>query len=90
VPPEAASVAEYAAPTEPLGREVVVMATAVVPAAMVSDRITVWVCAGDAESVTFRPIEALVAAAVGVPEITPVVADNDSPAGSAPLAADQV
>jgi hypothetical protein len=51
---------------------------------------TVFICAGDSESAAAKLMEVLVAAAVGVPETTPVVADNDSPAGSAPLATDQV
>ena len=76
-------------PTAPAGSDTVVMAKAVVPGVMLSDSTTVWVCAGDAESVTRKLIEVLVAAVVGVPEMAPVVADNDRPAGRAPVATDQ-
>jgi hypothetical protein len=81
---------------------VVVIATAVVvtdemelvevfeTALMESVSATVLVCAGVPESATAKLIEVLVVAAVGVPETTPLVADNDSPAGSVPLATDQV
>lgn len=59
-------------------------------ALMESVSATVLVCAGVAESATAKLMEVLVVAAVGVPETTPVLADKDSPAGSVPLATDQV
>ena len=45
--------------------------------------LAVAVVAGEPESVT-RIVKVKVPGAVGVPEIVPLVADNVSPAGSAP------
>jgi hypothetical protein len=56
----------------------------------VSASATVLVCAGDPEAATAKLTAALLVAVVGVPEMTPVVADKDSPVGSAPPATDQV
>ena len=69
----------------PFGKEVVVINTDEVLLAIVSDRTTDWVCAGVPESVIENPTAALLTAAVGVPEMTPVAAASVRPAGSVPL-----
>ena len=51
---------------------------------MVNGSVAVTVCAGVPESVNWKVREVAVAAAVGVPLITPVVAPNVNPAGSVP------
>ena len=56
-----------------------------VAGAMVSVRVTGLVCTGEPESWTEKVIDEFVTVTVGVPEITPVAAANDSPVGNAPL-----
>jgi len=85
VPPDAPNVAAYVEPTVPFGSELVVIDRGGVLLATVSDRATAWVCAGVPESVTEKLMDELLTAAVGVPEITPVVAASVKPAGKAPL-----
>src|SRR6202453_1953180 len=80
VPPVAASVAEYPAPTVAPGSTDVVTDSG---ASTVIDNGCVAVIAGLLESVTCT-VKADLPAAVGVPEITPVEAFSDSPAGSDP------
>ena len=82
VPPVAASAALYGAVTTPLGRDVVVIFKAAGATVIVS--AAVLVLAGDCESVTAKVIDELDTAAVGVPDITPVEAASDRPAGRAP------
>ena len=67
----------------PLGRDVVL--TVRVGGAIVSVRVTGLVCTGEPESCTEKVIDEFVTVTVGVPEITPVAAANDSPVGNAPL-----
>ena len=88
VPPDAASVAEYATPNCPLGNDVVVIVS--VLAVVVSVRAALALCTGLLESVTLKLSEAPETAAVGVPVMAPVAAFRDSPAGNAPLVSDQV
>ena len=82
VPPVAASVAEYAVPTTPLGSEEVEIVS--VNGAIVSVRFLVAVCAEPLESVTVKVSGVAVAGAVGVPPICPVAPFNVNPAGSVP------
>jgi len=77
VPPEAVTVALYAVPTVPFGREVVVSTSPVGAIVMVT--FPVLVCAGLLESVTVTDA-VNVPAAVGVPVIWPLGL-MDSPAG---------
>jgi hypothetical protein len=90
VPPEAANVAAYVAPTVPFGNEVVLIDTGGMLAAIVSVNTTDWVWAGVPESATEKVIDELLTAAVGVPEMTPVAAAKVRPAGNAPLVIRQV
>ena len=83
VPPDAASDCEYAVPTTPLGSDDVVTASEVGVMVMVSDAVAVC----DALSVA-RTVNVLDPAAVGVPAMVAPV--SVSPAGSVPLARDQV
>jgi hypothetical protein len=79
LPPLATRVAPYAVFTAPLGRDVVVMATA---GAIVNVKFLVAVrCVGLVESVTVTAT-VLVPAAVGVPLIAPVDAFSVRPAGN--------
>ncbi len=87
VPPDAVSVAEYAAPTNPFGSDVVVMVS--VLEAMVSVIDAAALCAGLLESVTVKVSGALDTTAVGVPVMAPVAAFSDNPAGSVPPVSDQ-
>src|ERR1035441_483731 len=82
VPPVAARLWEYATPTWPLGRDVVVIVN--VAGAMVSVRFTVAVCAEDPESVTLNVSGVAVTGVVGVPPISPVEALSAKPAGKVP------
>ena len=82
VPPEAASDWEYAAPTCPSGREVVVMVSP--GPVMVSVRLAVAVWAGEPESVALNVSGVALTIAVGVPLICPVVALSVRPFGSVP------
>src|SRR5215471_9384983 len=88
VPPLAASVALYAMFTSPSGNEVVVIAK--VAGVIVSVKLTVFVCAGVSESFTCNVSGKLLAAAVGVPLMTPVELFRFSPLGSVPLVSVQV
>ena len=58
-------------------------------AAIVSVRLALFVEAGELESFTKNVSGIAVAAAVGVPLMTPVDALSNRPAGSAPLVSDQ-
>ena len=88
VPPVAVSVALYATPTCPFGREVV--ATVRVAGVIVSVTLSVFVCCGLPESCTWNVNGVLVTAVVGVPVMAPVEAFKDKPAGSVPLVMDHV
>ena len=81
VPPVAARVAEYGAPTTAVGSEVVVICNCAPE--IVSVRLTEAVCASEPESVTLN-VRGAFAAAVGVPLICPVDALRVRPAGSVP------
>jgi hypothetical protein len=59
-------------------------------AAMVKVRLTDWVCAGLPESITENVSAVALAAAVGVPLISPVAGFKLKPVGSAPDVSDQV
>ena len=72
VPPEAASAWEYAVPTCPSGRELVVMASP--GPVMVRARVALAVWAGEPESVALKVSGVALTIAVGVPLICPVVA----------------
>ena len=81
MPPLAASVVLYAVPTTPEGSDVVVTARA--PFTVIL-RLAVAVCAvGVLESVTLA-VKLDVPAAVGLPEICPVLAFSGSPLGRLP------
>ena len=88
VPPEAASVLEYATPTCPSGIQPV--DSFKVGITMVSGRVAVLVCTGLLESVTLNFRDAPATATVGVPVMAPVEAFSDNPAGNVPLVSDQV
>jgi len=80
VPLVAASVAEYAVPTVPPPRLVVVMRTmSAMYTTMLSACVTLWLALSTTITVKFD-----VAAVVGLPEITPVLAFSVNPAGSVP------
>jgi hypothetical protein len=81
VPPLADREFEYAAPWVPEGTLDVVIARAAAVTAI--DRLTDLACAGLPESATLA-VKLNVPAAVGVPEIRPVLEARESPAGSAP------
>jgi hypothetical protein len=86
VPPVEASVAEYGEDTTPFPSEVVEIAK-VLATCSVRDFVSVW--NGEDRSFTFT-VNVLLPGAVGVPEITPVLASSVSPAGNAPEVTDQV
>ena len=88
VPPVAASVVVYGTPTWPPGSGLVVV-MARVAGAMVMVRTAVSDWAGVPESTTLN-VSVLVTAAVGVPEMVPLAASSESPAGSVPVIIDQV
>jgi len=88
VPPVAARVAEYAVPTVPPGREVVVIESGR-PEITTIDRLAVAVIGGLWESVT-ATVKLKVPTVVGVPKMTPVEALRVSPGGSEPTDTDQV
>jgi hypothetical protein len=89
VPPVAATVPEYAVPTVPPGRVVVVMESGVTAGAMVTEKVAEAVPAvGVAESVTVTMTDDEVPAVVGVPVMAPVDESMLRPAGN-PVA-DQV
>jgi hypothetical protein len=82
LPPEAERLAVYAEPTVPSGRlEVVTTGFAGARTVRVRDRAAVWV---PAESVA-RTEDVLWPAAVGVPEMTPLVESSDRPVGRVPV-----
>jgi hypothetical protein len=85
-PPTAAKVWLYATPIWPFGRLVVVIVST--GGAMTIDSAFVAVSAGAWLSVT-RTVKLEVPAVVGVPLITPPE-ESDNPAGSEPLASDQL
>jgi hypothetical protein len=90
VPPVAPKVAEYALPTCPFAKEVVVIERSLGAAAViVSARLTLLVGAGLLASVTLNVSGMLLTATVGVPLIAPVAAFSDKPAGNAPAVGDQ-
>jgi hypothetical protein len=82
-PPVAARVVEYVVPSVPLGKLVVVIFNVSVLTVML--RLAVAVCAGFSASLT-STVKLDVPVVVGVPEITPVLAASDSPAGKLPTA----
>jgi hypothetical protein len=88
VPPVAASVVLYATLICPLGRELVVIAN--VAGAIVSVRLTVFVCFELSESCTWNVSGVLVTVAVGVPVIVPVDTFKLKPAGTVPFVMDHV
>ena len=83
VPPDAASDCEYAVPTTPFGNDDVETVSVAGLMVIVSDAVAVC----DALSVT-RTVNVLDPVAVGVPAMVAPV--SVSPAGSVPLASDQV
>jgi hypothetical protein len=86
VPPLADREFEYAVAGEPLGKPDVVIARAAADTAM--ERLTDLTCAGLPASATLA-VKLNVPAAVGVPEIRPVLEARESPAGRAPEEIDQ-
>ena len=82
VPPVAVRLCEYATPTWPLGRDVVVMTG--VAGVMVRVRFAVAVVTGELESVALNVSGVLLMANEGVPLINPVDAFRDKPVGSVP------
>lgn len=89
MPPDATNVAEYAVPTWPLGRDVVVIASGATLLVVVSVSPVVAVSAGLLASVTLKVSGVPDTATVGVPVIAPVDAFSESPAGKLPLVSDQ-
>jgi hypothetical protein len=81
-PPVAVNVCEYAVPTWPLDSDAVVIVR--VAEAIVSVGLTVVVCAGEPESVTLKVSAVALAAAAGVPLISPVEEFNVKPPGNVP------
>jgi hypothetical protein len=61
-----------------------------VAGAIVRVRLALAVCEGELESLTLNTTATLLAAAVGVPLITPVAEFNVKPLGSVPEVIDQV
>ena len=59
-------------------------------AAMVSVRLTDWLCTALPESVTLKVSAALASTAEGVPAMVPVDGFKDRPAGRVPAVRDQV
>ena len=83
VPPAARRVCEYAVPTTPFARDVVV--TVSTGGAIVRLKLTLAVCAvGEPESVTLKVSGVAVTGVLGVPLIKPVDAFSDNPAGKVP------
>jgi len=87
MPPVAASVAAYATPTCPFGKDGVVIVT--VLAAILKVKLADFETAGDSESVTCAVIVKL-PDAVGVPLSAPVAPFSVTPAGRAPAVIDQL
>ena len=81
VPPVAASVPEYAVPTVPLGRDVVLIASP--GGAIVNVKLALFKTAGDSESLTCA-VTVKLPEAVGVPLSAPVAEFSVTPAGNAP------
>ena len=86
VPPVAASVALYGAPTWPFGSEVVVTASA---GTTVRVSCAWLVCAGLLESLTWKVSGVPATAASGVPPSAPLAVSRVMPEGSVPAASDQ-
>ncbi len=86
VPPVAASVCEYATPTDPAGRLVVVTSRGA--GATATESSCVSVCVGVPPSVTFA-VNGNEPAAVGVPDTTPDAGSRLKPGGSDPESSDQ-
>jgi translation initiation factor 2 alpha subunit (eIF-2alpha) len=82
VPPAADSVELYALPTEPLGKDAVVMASAAPAALVVIENNLLAFCTGEEVSVTCT-VKLDCAAVVGVPLIVPALL-KAKPAGNAP------
>lgn len=76
-------------PTIPEGRVAVIVRAEDVPAATTIERATCLVCAGFPASVTVT-VKLEVPVAVGVPEIAPVAAAREMPAGRLPVVTDQL
>ena len=81
VPPEAATVTEYATPTWPFGSDVVLIVSGVLAIVIENDALAV--ATGDAESVTWMIVRLFTTSCVGVPLITPPEL-SVSPAGKVP------
>jgi hypothetical protein len=77
----------YAAPTWPLGNELVVTTTG--RGAIVRESVADLFCIGRLESVTLKVRDVVLAGTLGVPLIAPVI-DNASPAGKVPLVNDHL
>jgi hypothetical protein len=89
VPPVADMGLEYAVVAVPPGSEAEIVNAGGVGAATTIERVTDLVCAGLPASVTVA-VKLDVPLAVGVPEISPVLAPKASPAGRLPALMDQV
>ena len=81
IPPAAASVWLYAVPTTPAARLEVVTVTCGLTVML---KLAFAVLVSDSESVTVT-VKFDAPAAVGVPEIAPVAAFRDKPAGNVPV-----
>lgn len=88
MPPVANTVAEYAIPTIPPGSEVVVIFSELVVEMVMLSAFVADIC-GEDVSVTLT-VKDEVPDAVGVPEMTPVLAASVKPAGRVPESMDQV
>src|ERR1035441_10958260 len=82
MPPAAWRVCEYAVPTTPFARDVVV--TVSTGGAIVRLKLALAVCADEPESVTLNVSGVAVMGVLGVPLINPVDAFSDNPAGKVP------
>src|ERR1035441_9530697 len=82
MPPAAWRVCEYAVPTTPFARDVVV--TVSTGGAIVRLKLALAVCADEPESVTLNVSGVAVMGVLGVPLIKPVDAFSDNPAGKVP------
>jgi hypothetical protein len=88
VPPLAVIGFEYAVPTAPEGSVALIVNAGGAAVATTIESCTDLVCAGLPASVTVA-VKLVVPLAVGVPEITPVAAASDRPAGRLPVVIDQ-
>ena len=88
MPPDAARFAAYTTPTCPLGSDVVLIPR---PGGRIAiESVTLFVCAGLPESVTWKVTDVPFIATVGVPLIAPLEAFKDNPAGSVPDVSDHI